>query len=57
MIGVVVDPDADRFAALLLGIEGVGVEAFLGKDPLIAFDFSGSSELNVGVPVVRGSWR
>src|SRR5699024_1155567 len=47
MIVVMVDPDADRFAALALGVESVGVEAFLGEDPLVALDF----------PVVPGRVR
>ena len=39
MIVVVVDPDADRFAPFVFGIEGVGVEAFLREDPLVTLDF------------------
>ena len=39
MIVVMVDPDSDRFAPLAFGVEGVGVEAFLGKDSLVALDF------------------
>ena len=39
MIVVVVDPDVDRFALFVFGVEGVGVEAFLGEDPLVALDF------------------
>ena len=39
MVVVVVDPDVDRFATLVLGVEGVRVEAFLREDPLVALDF------------------
>ena len=39
MVVVMVDPDVDRFAPFFFGVEGVGVEAFLGKDPLVALDF------------------
>ena len=39
MIVVMVDPDADRLATLVLGVESVGVEAFFGEDPLVALDF------------------
>ena len=38
MMVITVGPDTDRFAALVLGVEGVGVEAFLGEDPLVALD-------------------
>ena len=40
MIVVMVDPDADRYAPFVFGVEGVGVEAFFGEDPLVALDFS-----------------
>ena len=39
MIVVVVDPDAERFAPFVLGVEGVGVEAFVAEDPLVTLDF------------------
>ena len=39
MIVVMVDPNADRFAPLVLGVEGVGVEAFLREDSLVTLDF------------------
>ena len=38
MIVVVMDPDPDRFSALVLAVVGTGVEALLGQDPLVTLD-------------------
>lgn len=47
MVVVVVDPGGDGFPTGLLGVVGPGIEAFLGKDPLITLD----------LPVVPGRVR
>ena len=38
MIVVVMDPHPDRLLASLLGLIDAGIEAFLGKQPLVAFN-------------------
>ena len=38
MIVVVMDPHPDRLPARLLGFIHAGIEAFLGKQSLVAFD-------------------
>lgn len=45
MVVVVVVPDSDRIAALVLGVVGAGVEALIGHQPLVTLD----------LPVVPGS--
>ena len=41
MIVVVVDPRPDGLPTSLLGLIDAGIEALLGKQPLVAFAFSG----------------
>ena len=39
MIVVVMDPHPDRLPTGTFGVIYAGIEAFLGKQPLVAFDF------------------
>lgn len=34
-----VDPDSDRFASFVFGVDGTGLEASLGEELLVVLDF------------------